>query len=80
MLTDAAEIAINNAISKFIAIRQDPNEDITIATIADTWRCTKITVSRRIKDHKIPTVRLGREVAIKRKYLEIIKKSLSKRD
>ncbi len=70
--------AAQKAVDGMMKIKQDPNEDITIADIAEQWKCSKMTVFRRVKDHKVPTVKLGRELAIKRKFLETIKKPIPK--
>lgn len=80
ILTTAIESATTTAIAQFISVKQDPNEEITVTAIAKMWSCSKQTIYRRIKDHKVPTVKLGRDVAVKRKYLEMIKKPLPKSD
>lgn len=73
MLKDCAKQAAEEAVAAFTKVKENPNEEITIASIAGNWNCSKQTVVRRIKDHMIPTCKLGREIAIKRKYLEMIK-------
>ncbi|MBV7529054.1 helix-turn-helix domain-containing protein [Chitinophaga sp. sic0106] len=78
ILNTAIESAVTSAIAKFIAVKQDPNEEITVTDIAKMWSCSKQTIYRRIKDHKVPTVKLGRDIALKYKHLEIIKKPIAK--
>ena len=78
MIAGVAADAATKAIEGFLKVKQDPNEEVTITQIAELWHCTRITVSKRIKEHNVPTVKLGREVAIKRRYLEMIKRPKAK--
>ena len=78
LLQQTAELAAKKALEEYIKVKADPNEDITVAAIAELWGCSRMNVFRKIKAHKVPRFRLGRETAIKRKYLEQIKKPLRK--
>lgn len=78
LLQQTAELAAKKALEEYIKVKADPNDDITVSEIAQAWKCNKMTVFRRIKQHKVPTLKIGREVAIKRKFLEQIKKPLPK--
>jgi excisionase family DNA binding protein len=78
MIQQIAETAARQAVEGFMKVKEDPNEEVTTAHIASVWKCSKQTVFRRIKEHKVPYVKLGREVAIKRRYLEQIKKPIPK--
>lgn len=78
LIQEAANSAAQRAVEGVMKIKQDPNEEITITQIAGMWGCSKQTVARRIKDHKVPTSKLGRDVAIKRKFLEQIKQPVPK--
>lgn len=78
MLSDVASNAAKSAVDSVMKIKPDPNEDITVAEIAVLLKCSPMTVFRKLNEHKIPRYRLGRETAIKRKYLETIKKRIPK--
>lgn len=78
MISEVATTAAKSAVDSVMKIKPDPNEDITVAAIAELWKCSTMTVFRKLKEHKIPRYRLGRETAIKRKYLETIKKPIPK--
>lgn len=78
LLQQTAESAARQAVEAFSKAKENPNEEITVTQIAQLWDCSKQTVSRRIRDHKVPTSKLGRDIAIKRKFLETIKNPLPK--
>ncbi len=73
MLQECAKQAADEAVAAYVKIKEDQNEEITISQIAKMWGCSKLTISKRIKAHMVPTVKLGRDVAIKRRWLEKIK-------
>ncbi|TWF38828.1 excisionase family DNA binding protein [Chitinophaga polysaccharea] len=74
MLDKCAQDAANKAVAHIMAVKHDPNEELTVADLADMFHCSKHTIYRRIKGHKISTVKVGRDIAVKRKFLDLIKK------
>lgn len=78
LIKESAADAAREVIETLTKVKQDMSADITVTEIAQSWGCSKMTVTRRIKQHKVPTVKLGREVAIKKKFLETIKNPLPK--
>jgi excisionase family DNA binding protein len=78
MLSEVATAAAKSAVDSVMKIKPDPNEDITVAEIAVLMKCSTMTVFRKLNEHRIPRFRLGRETAIKRKFLETIKKPIPK--
>ncbi|UCJ07810.1 helix-turn-helix domain-containing protein [Chitinophaga pendula] len=73
IVSDAARVAADEAVAAVLHRKTDLNEDVTVSLIAKEWGVSKQTVKNRIDAHKVPYCKLGREVAIKRKWLDTIK-------
>lgn len=78
-LQNLLDNAVSKAIEKYKEEQKAPSdwEELTLDQAAKEAKCCKATIRRKMKEHKIPLLKFGKEILIKRADLKKIKKQLT---